>query len=210
MIALTALLRVIVPQKTGSVLTDRSNLCFWQGNSITWCPWLDGSAASAGAVMALYFSLQFWLPRPYLLGASDRGAKRERHHSRLTAWKLADSSRTLLDFLIVLALDMTQLQVVLWDCPSHKRWLKTKTSADRRLMLQQSPYHSIGCSAMCSFTSRVQLIPVLYVEKYFECSAFLYYTISLSLLAVGLIRCTCLRALWLVGIHGTYTLLRNS
>lgn len=39
-----------------------------------------------------YFSWQFWLPRPHLPGASDRGAQRKRHHGRLTAaqWLFQD------------------------------------------------------------------------------------------------------------------------
>lgn len=110
-------------------------------------------------------SWQFWLPRPYLPGASDRGAKRKRHHGWLTSMKMTKSSKTFWDLLSALVVDRCQPKDVLGDCPSLG-YLKTKPTADRCLMLQSPPHFGTFSSVFSLFfSSRVQLNPVLHVEE---------------------------------------------
>ena len=101
-----------------------------------------------------YVSWQFWFPRPHLPGTSDRGAQRERHYSGLTTvkWQTLPGLCKTFPSVLVLVLDITRLQVVLWDC-----WLKTRSSADERLMLQQSPHHFTSCSSVVHFPPELSL-----------------------------------------------------
>ena len=190
-------------------MTDRS----WQRNAFSWCPWLDGAIAVRAhkdALMAFFYcSWQFWLPRPHLHGTSDGGAQRERHHSGLTT---TDSSRTLCDFLsvLVLAADMTRLQVVLWDCPSLAGWPESRPSADERLMLQQSPHHSASCSSVCSLSSELGFTLCYMWTKILWVQCILVLHNPLPVTFGNRSWCTYLRALWGVGIHNTYILFRES
>lgn len=136
--------------------------------TITWA-WTH-----TGAVMAFYSFLQFRLSWPHVLGASDRGAQREGHHSGLMAGKWQALPGFCRTFWLSLRWTWLSSRFCSWDCPSLKRWLKTKTSANRSLMLQQSPYHST--SSLPQF-AHFQFIPVLHVEENTrECSASLYYS----------------------------------
>lgn len=160
-----------------------------------------------------YFSWQFWLPRPHLPGASDRGAQRERHHGRLTAWKWQTLPRHCRIFPNVLEVDVTQLQVVLWDCPSLIGWPKTRPSADRCLMLQQSPHHSTSCSSVCSFVPPEFILIQCSIWKkilWVQCILVLHSPLPVTVGNRTDIWCTYLRASWRVGIHGTYILFRKS
>lgn len=59
-IASTTSLRGVVAEKKGSVKTDRCYSSSWQGNAISWCPWLDGTFAAwahTESVMAFLFLL---------------------------------------------------------------------------------------------------------------------------------------------------------
>lgn len=100
-----------------------------QSGMALWVDWL---------LVTFYASLQLWLPRPHLFGASDWGAQRERHHSRLIK-KKTDSSRTI-GISLSLLVDSPQLQVLLCVCLPHRRRLKTKPWRDGHLMLRKSPY----------------------------------------------------------------------
>lgn len=127
----------------------------------------------------------------------------ERRASRLTD-SIKVTSRTLWDFLGVFSTDKAPLQVVLWDCPSFTRWLRTTPSSGRCLMLHQSPNQFSSCSLVCSFPSKGHPEPMLHVKKK---ESAVHSCISQSSTAtVGNrthIWCTCFNASQRAGIHGT-------
>lgn len=80
-------------------------------------------------------------------------------------------------------------------------------------MLQQSPYHSARPPCVCSFSSRVQLIPVRRVEEDTPSAVHSRITtiLVLSLLAIGLIHhASPFQSIVACRIHGTYILFRQS
>ena len=155
----------MVHWEQGSVKTDRCNSSYWQGNTISWCPWLDGTVtiwAHTDTVMTFLFVLTVLATQTPLTWCEWQRSSERKASQWTDSMKMTDSSRT--------------FRVSLWWT-----WLSSglvsETARPLKVGWRQGPQQTgVWCCSRAHitppivplfvhFSSRVQLNLVLHVEE---------------------------------------------